>query len=195
MFLGVAQSIVILILIVIFYSIDFFMIHRYDKQREQQKSGRSWDYTLLMLLMAVIVIFQPIFLPQLGLFTKQVWGLVIQGMGISLAACALALHIWARLHLRYFYAERVEILPHHYVVDTGPYKFVRHPIITSFFGLVIGIFLVNPAMTTLAMMIYTFWDFGHAARQEEKLLSENLPEYHQYMQRTPRFLPRLWRQR
>jgi protein-S-isoprenylcysteine O-methyltransferase Ste14 len=193
MFFGTAQSIVTLILIVIFYSIDFFMIHRYDKQRKQHKSGRAWDYTLLMLGMAVVVILQPIFLPQLGLFTKQVWGLVIQVMGITLAACALALHIWARQHLQCFYAERVEILPNHQVIDTGPYMLVRHPVIISFFGLVIGIFLINPALTTLAMMIYTFWDFEHAARQEEKLLSQNLPKYREYMQRTPRFLPRLWR--
>jgi len=195
MFLGIAQSIVILILAAIFYSIDFFMIHRYDKQRKQQKSGRSWDYTLLMLVMAVIVILQPIFLPQLGLFTKQAWGLAIQVAGLMLAASALALHIWARLNLQCFYAERVEILPNHQVIETGPYKLVRHPIITSFFCLVIGIFLINPALMTLAIMIYTFWDFGHAARQEEKLLSENLPKYREYMQRTPRFLPRLWRRK
>jgi protein-S-isoprenylcysteine O-methyltransferase Ste14 len=193
MFRGLAQSIVILILAVIFYSIDFFMIHRYDKQRKQQKSGRSWDYTLLMLVIAIVIILQPIFLPQLSLFTKQVWGLVIQVMGITLAACALALHIWARQHLQYFYAERVEILPNHQVIETGPYMFVRHPIIISFFGLAIGFFLINPALTTLAMMIYTFWDFEHAALQEEKLLSQNLPAYREYMQRTPRFLPRLWR--
>jgi protein-S-isoprenylcysteine O-methyltransferase Ste14 len=195
MFLGIAQSIVILIIVVIFYSIDFFMIHRYNKQRQQQKSGRSWDYTLLILVIAVVTILQPIFLPQLGLFTKQAWGLAIQVAGLMLAACALALHIWARLHLRHFYAERVEILPNHQVIDTGPYKLVRHPIITSFFCLVIGILLINPALTTLAMMIYTFWDFGHAARQEEKLLSENLSKYREYMQHTTRFLPRLWRQR
>jgi protein-S-isoprenylcysteine O-methyltransferase Ste14 len=195
MFFGTAQSIVVLILALVFYSIDFLMMHRYDKQRQQQKSSRAWDYTLLMLGMAVVVILQPIFLPRLGLFTKQVWGLVIQVLGITLAVCALALHIWARLHLQHFYAERVEILPNHQVIDTGPYKLVRHPIITSFFCLVIGIFLINPALTTLAIMIYTFWDFGHATRREEKLLSENLPKYREYMQRTPRFLPRLWRQR
>jgi len=195
MFFGTAQSIVILVIALFFYSIDFLMMHRYDKQRKQQKSGRSWDYTLLMLGMAAVVILQPIFLPRLGLIIKQAWGLIIQVAGLMLAAGALALHIWARLHLQCFYAERVEILPNHQVIMTGPYKLVRHPIITSFFCLVIGIFLINPALTTLAIMIYTFGDFGHAARQEEKLLSENLPEYHQYMQRTPRFLPRLWRQR
>jgi len=195
MFSGVYQSITLLVVVLVFYIMDFTLIRRYDRQRQEVKSGRSWDFTLLMLASAILLLLQPIFLPWLGLHMPAAWGLAVQIAGIFMTTCALALHIWARLHLQCFYAERVEILPNHQVIMTGPYKLVRHPIITSFFCLVIGIFLINPALTTLAIMIYTFWDFGHAARQEEKLLSENLPEYHQYMQRTPRFLPRLWRQR
>jgi protein-S-isoprenylcysteine O-methyltransferase Ste14 len=52
--------------------------------------------------------------------------------------------------------------------------------------------LVNPALTTLAMAVYVAIDFTSAARQEEALLSERLPEYAGYMQRTGRFIPR-WR--
>jgi protein-S-isoprenylcysteine O-methyltransferase Ste14 len=193
MFLGIAQSIVILVIVVIFYSIDFFMIHRYDKQRKQQKSGRAWDYTLLMLGIAVVVILQPIFLPQLGLIIKQAWGLIIQVAGLMLAAGALVLHTWARLHLRHFYAERVEVLPNHQVIDTGPYALMRHPVITSFFMLAIGLFLINPSIATLIILLYTFWDFLRAARQEEELLSKTLPDYTTYMERTSRFLPCLWR--
>jgi protein-S-isoprenylcysteine O-methyltransferase Ste14 len=59
--------------------------------------------------------------------------------------------------------------------------------------MVIGLFLVNPALTTLAMLIYTFWDFTRAARQEEELLSKSLPDYAAYMARTARFLPNPWR--
>jgi protein-S-isoprenylcysteine O-methyltransferase Ste14 len=38
---------------------------------------------------------------------------------------------------------------------------------------------------------YTFWDFSRAAKQEETLLGERLPGYGGYMERTPRFVPRL----
>jgi protein-S-isoprenylcysteine O-methyltransferase Ste14 len=69
---------------------------------------------------------------------------------------------------------------------------VRHPIITSFFGLVIGLFLINPAIPTLLLILYTFWDFSKAARREEILLSKSLPDYQAYLDRTPRFLPHLW---
>jgi protein-S-isoprenylcysteine O-methyltransferase Ste14 len=72
---------------------------------------------------------------------------------------------------------------------------MRHPVITSFFGIAAGLFLMNPALTTLATLFYTIWDFGRAARQEEDLLTKTLPGYAVYASHTPRFLPRLRRSR
>jgi len=119
----------------------------------------------------------------------------MQLLGVFLILAALALHIWSRAHLGHYYAERVEVQPGHRVIDTGPYKLVRHPVITSFFGIAAGLFLINPALTTLAALLYTIWDFTRAAQQEEELLTETLPGYAEYALRTPRFLPSLWRSR
>ncbi|MGE5643101.1 MAG: methyltransferase family protein, partial [Byssovorax cruenta] len=112
-------------------------------------------------------------------------------LGAILVLVALALHIWSRVHLRQFYAERVEVQPEHQVIDSGPYAWMRHPVITSFFGIAIGLFLINPSPLTLLALLYTIWDFGRAARQEEELLTRTLPGYSDYARRTPRFLPRL----
>jgi protein-S-isoprenylcysteine O-methyltransferase Ste14 len=108
---------------------------------------------------------------------------------------ALALHAWSRAHLQHFYAERVEVQPEHKVIDTGPYRLMRHPVITSFFGIATGLFLINPALTTLGALLYTVWDFSRAAKQEEDLLTNTLPGYAEYAHRTPRFLPRPSRNR
>lgn len=193
MLTGIYQSVVFLLSIILFYLMDFFFIHQYDKQRRASGSGRSWDFTLLMLAFATLLVLQPIFIPQISWRTASILGLVIQLLGILSLGGALALHFWARLHLQQFYAERVEVQPEHRVIDTGPYATIRHPVITSFFGMAIGFFLVNPALTTLVVLVYTFWDFSRAARQEEELLSKTLPDYANYMARTSRFVPRLWR--
>ncbi len=189
------QSLIIASIVIAFYVIDVLAFRRYDQQRKAKGRGRAWDFTLLALAACTLLIVRPVLLPWLGWRTEAAWGLILQGAGILLAAASLALNAWGRAHLRQFYAERVEVQPGHQVITTGPYAWVRHPIITSFFGLIIGLFLIDPAATTLLGMIYTFWDFGRAARQEEKLLSETLPEYRDYMARTPRFLPRLRRQK
>jgi protein-S-isoprenylcysteine O-methyltransferase len=193
MLFGLPQSIITLVTIVLFYAMDFLLIRRYDKKRQASGSGRSWDFTFFIFVLVAILVLQPVLLPILSLRIQQAWGLFIQILGITTLVTALALHIWSRVHLQHFYAERVEVQPEHKVIDTGPYRLMRHPVITSFFGIATGLFLVNPALTTLAALLYTLWDFTRAARQEEDLLSQTLPGYADYARRTPRFLPRLWR--
>ena len=192
---GIPQSIATLLTLILFYSMDFALIRRYDKKRQASGSGRSWDFTFFIFVMVAVLVLQPILLPILGFRTTATWGLIIQVLGISIVLAALALHIWSRAHLQQFYAERVEVQPEHKVIDTGPYKLMRHPVITSFFGIATGLFLINPALPTLAALLYTIWDFTRAAKQEEELLTKTLPGYAAYVDRTPRFLPRLSRGR
>jgi len=195
MLVGVPQSAATLLTVILFYAMDFLLIRRHDKQRQASGSGRSWDFTLFIFLMVAGLVLQPILLPSISYRTGASWGLLMQLLGVFLILAALALHIWSRAHLGHYYAERVEVQPGHRVIDTGPYKLVRHPVITSFFGIAAGLFLINPALTTLAALLYTIWDFTRAAQQEEELLTETLPGYAEYALRTPRFLPSLWRSR
>lgn len=193
MLLGIAQSVATLLTIILFYAMDFALIRRYDAKRQASGSGRSWDFTFFIFAMVAMLVLQPILLPILGLHTGQSWGLWMQGFGITIITLSLILHIWSRAHLQHFYAERVEVQPKHRVITSGPYALVRHPVITSFFGISLGLFLINPALTTLATLLYTLWDFTRAARQEEDLLTQTLPGYAAYARQTPRFLPRIWR--
>ena len=190
---GIAQAFITILTVVAFYAVDSLLIRYYDRQRQATGSGRAWDFTLFIFSMVAILVLQPIFLPWLSFRTTEPWGLAIQITGVFLILTSLGLHIWSRTHLRHFYAERVEVQPEHKVINTGPYALMRHPVITSFFGIATGLFLVNPALTTLAALLYTLWDFMRAAQQEEDLLSDSLPGYAEYASRTPRFLPRIWK--
>jgi protein-S-isoprenylcysteine O-methyltransferase Ste14 len=192
---GIPQSIATLLTIILFYSMDFALIRRYDKKRQASGSGRSWDFTFFIFLTVAVLVLQPVLLPILSFRTTAAWGLVLQLIGVLSILVALGLHIWSRAHLQQFYAERVEVQPEHKVIDTGPYHLMRHPVITSFFGIATGLFLINPSLPTLAALLYTIWDFTRAAKQEEELLAQTLPGYAAYADRTPRFLPRLSRNR
>lgn len=195
MLTGLPQSAATFLTILLFYTVDFFLIRRYDKQRQASGSGRAWDFTLFIFLAAAVLILQPVLFPSLSYRTTALWGLAAQALGAFLILAAFALHIWSRIHLQHYYAERVEVQPDHQVIDSGPYRLMRHPVITSFFGIAGGLFLINPALPSLAALLYTFWDFTRAAQQEEDLLTRTLPGYADYARRTPRFLPRLPRSR
>lgn len=193
MLLGIAQTVATLLTVCLFYAMDFFLISLYDRQRQASGSGRAWDFTFFIFAIVAALVLQPVLFPILSFRTTAIWGLLIQVLGATLTLAALALHIWSRVHLRHFYAERVEVQPEHKVIDTGPYQLMRHPVITSFFGIAAGLFLINPALPTCAALLYTIWDFTRAAKQEEELLTQTLPGYVEYAHRTPRFLPRVWR--
>ena len=198
MLLGIPQSAATLLTILFFYAMDFTLIRRYDKQRQASGTsgtGRAWDFTFFIFVMVAILVLQPLFLQIISFRTNQTWGLFIQLFGLIVILTALALHIWSRAHLQHYYAERVEVQPEHKVINTGPYALMKHPVITSFFGIASGLFLINPSLTTRAALIYTIWDFTRAAQQEEDLLTKTLPGYADYARQTPRFLPRLRRSR
>lgn len=195
MYIGLPQAVATLLTIVAFYAMDFTLIRRYDKKRQASGTGRAWDFTFFIFILVTILILQPILLPQLSLRLTQSIAWLLQLAGLLLIMSALALHVWSRVHLRHYYAERVEVQPEHQVINTGPYALMKHPVITSFFGIAAGLFLINPALTTLAALLYTLWDFTRAAQQEEDLLSRTLPGYADYARQTPRFLPRLPRSR
>ncbi len=187
---GIYQSVTILILIVVFYVVDVWLMHRYDPLRAEG-SSRAWGYTVMASCAAVLLILQPILWPGLGLHLTGRWALAVQVGGLLLTLVALALHWWARVCLRQFYGEREEVQEGQYLVESGPYAYIRHPIYTSYFLFTVGLLLINPSLPVLLAVLYAFVDFSLATRREEKLLGEKLPGYAEYMARTPRFFPRL----
>lgn len=79
-------------------------------------------------------------------------------------------------------------------MDTGPYRHIRHPIYVSFFLFVVALFLINISLITflVASALVVFY-FYYWLPREEKSLRAKIPGYAEYMERTPRFFPRLWR--
>ncbi|MCI0399007.1 MAG: isoprenylcysteine carboxylmethyltransferase family protein [Chloroflexi bacterium] len=190
MIAGLTLSIVIIVLVTLFYLVHLWLIRRYDPLREKGSSG-SLSYTVMALAAAALIIAQPAILPWLGFYTTARWGLFVQLFGLAFFAGAMALHWWARIHLQQFFGERIEVQKEQHLIDKGPYAHVRHPIYTSFFLMMIGLVLLNPALPTLLVAAATFWDYGKLVSQEEEMLSQSVPGYKEYLARTTRFFPKL----
>ena len=84
--------------------------------------------------------------------------------------------------------------PRH-IVTYGAYRFVRHPIYTSFLLGFASACLLLPHPVILALALYIFIVLNLTAAGEERKLqaSEFGDEYHSYMLNTGRFFPRLGR--
>ena len=77
------------------------------------------------------------------------------------------------------------------LVEHGPYAHIRHPIYAGLFLEFAGLVLLRPTKAAaLAVAIGVAWVHTQA-RCEEMDLLQRLPSYREYMQRVPRFLPRI----
>jgi protein-S-isoprenylcysteine O-methyltransferase Ste14 len=189
MFTGVYQTIITLFVTLVFYTQDVFFISCYEKRRKAREGVRSRSFVTAASILVVTMTLQPIFLPRLSLVIPGQAGAVIQTIGIIIIVAALGLHIWARKHLRQFYAERIEIQRLHWVVESGPYALVRHPIYISYLLLSVGFMLINPGLITLAAAAFLLWMAISAGRKEERILLRGLPGYLEYTRRTHGFIP------
>lgn len=183
------RTIAIFAVILSYYLSDIQLMRQYDPQRLDKRSARSWSYTAFSLSLAGLLLLQPVLFPNWGLSFSGDWALFLTGLTLSLAG--LFLNRWGRIHLGKYFIESTEIQADHRLVETGPYRFVRHPIYVSILMVMAGLLLINPSILMLIVCIYAYSDFLMAARRDEKLLKEKLPGYAAYMARTPRFFPRI----
>lgn len=113
------------------------------------------------------------------------WALV----GMTFAGFAFCW--WARLHLGTLWSASVTIKADHKVIDTGPYRLVRHPIYTGILVAAVARLLLYPTpwiLVGLALLTFGFW---MKARVEERFLSAELdPDaYGAYARRTKMLIP------
>jgi protein-S-isoprenylcysteine O-methyltransferase Ste14 len=98
---------------------------------------------------------------------------------------------WARIELGSLWSGSVSRKDDHTVIESGPYRLVRHPIYTGLIAaaFALGVLVSQAAnLAGAALMALGFW---LKARLEERFLSQELGEaaYADYRRRTPMLVP------
>jgi protein-S-isoprenylcysteine O-methyltransferase len=121
-------------------------------------------------------------------------GPALRYLGIALFAAGLALRWYAIVHLGRFFTVNVSIAADHRLIDTGPYRIVRHPSYTgalmAFLGL--GLCMANWA-SLLCLLVPICLVFLRRIHVEEAVLLEALgDQYRDYVRRTKRLIPAIY---
>lgn len=122
------------------------------------------------------------------------WPQIALETGYCLFVFGLALRWYSIIHLGRFFTANVAIAADHHIVDTGPYRFVRHP---SYTGGLLALFGFCLSFQNWASLMIIFIPCFAVTRWrihiEEKALLEALGEpYRNYMQRTRRLIPLIY---
>ncbi len=138
---------------------------------------------------AIFVLMFPLFSTDF-LVTREmipVWRLEL---GDAVIACAFVLELSALAFLNTAFTQVPEARK---LVRKGLYRFVRHPLYTSYFIAYSGqAFMFNEWLYWLTFVIFVICQTIRA-RAEERVLSRVFPLYEKYKQQTGMFTPRLGR--
>jgi protein-S-isoprenylcysteine O-methyltransferase Ste14 len=112
----------------------------------------------------------------------------------AVALSGIALRIWSVATLGGYFTYVVKVSPDQKVVETGPYRLVRHPSYTGALLTGIGIGLsLRFAVAPLIVGVTSFLGYWIRMAVEERALAEGIGEpYRAYMTRTKRLIPFIW---
>lgn len=191
---------VVLIVVLTIFSIIRIRYQRLAKQaRLRTVIAESRKYSIFLSVLIcyeVLTLFLWLFYPEaiaFGSITLPFW---LRYIGVVLGISALLLFVWVHQNLGQYFAVQLRITERHALIDTGPYRWVRHPMYTAFYILHVASFLLSAnwfiGITWTAGLTIVLW---LRVKREETMMREVFGvDYISYMEMTGRFLPRasLW---
>jgi len=115
-------------------------------------------------------------------------------IGMALIAIGLMIRVHSILTLKQFFTYSVAKVENQQIVETGLYKFIRHPGYLGQLIIFIGISTaISNWLSILVMMIPITLGYLHRINVEEKFMIEQMGEdYLNYQERTKRIIPMIY---
>jgi protein-S-isoprenylcysteine O-methyltransferase Ste14 len=166
------------------------------KKRAKAGESRVQDRGYLILIWMVIVFSVTLAFTLAHIFpaagmdaapTMRFLGIVLFGVG-------LAVRWYAIVHLGRFFTVNVAIAADHRLIDTGPYRIVRHPSYTGALMAFLGLALCLANWASLVVIFVPIFSvFLRRMRVEEAALLQAFGDrYRDYMNRTKRLIPAIY---
>jgi protein-S-isoprenylcysteine O-methyltransferase Ste14 len=161
----------------------------------EAKDAKEWDKKLMPL---VGMLGPTLILLISGLDVRFGWSPAFSGWiapaALAMLVLGLLLGTWAFLENKFFSGVvRIQTDRGHYVIDTGPYRYLRHPGYAGALWMYLAIPLYFGSLWGLLPALGLFAVFILRTSLEDKTLQEELPGYKEFTQKTKyRLFPGLW---
>lgn len=181
----------------ILFLVWFFIRMPYGKNSLKIKSKIKKNVALerfLVFLNFISMMFLPVFVvfsTKLSFATMNLPS-VIRWIGLIIYGLNLVFFVWCHKSLGKNWSSILEIRENHKLIQTGPYKKIRHPMYTHFWLLIIsqGLILNNYLVLIYGILAWGILYFLRVKKEEEMMVEEFGNEYKKYMKKTGRLFPK-----
>ena len=115
-------------------------------------------------------------------------------IGVIFIIAGIVLRLYSVLTLGKYFTVTVQVNSNQKIIQTGPYKYIRHPAYSGSILSLIGIGLAfRSIIGIIGTLIIIEVIYGYRIKIEEKILENNLKtSYKEYKQHTKRIIPFIW---
>lgn len=118
----------------------------------------------------------------------------LRWIGFILGLASLGFWTWTQVELDTHWSAQLQLREEHAIVSSGPYARMRHPLYTAMFFWTVSLALVTASWVFAGMVVLVALIFFTRVPREEAMMLEQFgDEYRSYIQRTGKFLPRLFK--
>lgn len=172
---------------------DFVLFHNSEQKVAKEKKSIVETGTMTLFL----IVFYGVVVSRVGVIHFDQFSrfeYAFEGIGALMILSGCAANIAGRFNLGANWGNQVRIYEAHELVETGLYRIVRHPLYASIILMFLGACLIYQTFAGLVLVLIIFIPFmTYRAKQEEKLLSERFEGYKDYMEKTGRFFPKMFK--
>ena len=171
--------------VLIFYLLSEKFAYRGSDLSGVQSS--KWIRYLLLFFWWLLLI-----LPALEYSFFHRYSFAVTVAGAMLTASGTILRAWGIWTLGKYFSVHIEVKDDHELIETGPYRFIRHPAYAGNLLQATGIPLILNAYYSLSISAVLVFLFLHRLKLEEEVLIREVKGYRDYTRRTYRLVPRIW---
>lgn len=168
------------------WAVSWFAAGRWANAPAKRLPRRNERPHLVITALGLLLLFAP--MNPWVLWTSSE---TVRWLLFALAIVSFAFCWWARIEMGRLWAPLVSRTADHRIVDTGPFRLVRHPIYTGLIGAAVATAAASGHLVAVAGAALAALGFWMKARLEEKFLRQQLgaEAYDAYARRTPMLIP------
>lgn len=185
----------IITIIAVSYAYGFFEVFLNLRQRSKSKVTTSNDKGSLWWLYGLITVGYALSFAIGATKIGRIypWNTFF-AIGMALFVVGFIIRMYSILTLNRYFTYSVAKVENHKIIDTGLYKFIRHPGYLGQLIIFMGISIsISNGLSILLMMTPVTLGYLYRIKVEEKFMTDQLGEdYQHYQDRTKRIIPLLY---